>query len=71
MALYCVTCGVRQPDDDPPLKPGVVCVACEKSDTFTTLAPAPKLVAWRDLITPEDRRYLRTLKIAVDLEEKA
>lgn len=64
MALYCVLCGKPQPDDDPPLKPGVLCAHCQQSDTFTTLAPPPQLRPWEVDMTPNDVRYLRSLKIS-------
>jgi hypothetical protein len=67
MALYCVACGKQQPDDDPPLKPGVVCVGCKQSDTFTTLAPPTKLRPWVvDIASVADKRYLKSLKISPD-----
>lgn len=64
MALYCVACGKQQPDDDPPLTKGAMCVGCKTSNTFTTLAPPGLVRAWDLDITPSDQRYLHSLKIS-------
>lgn len=64
MALYCVACAMAQPDDDPPLTPGVMCVHCKTCNTFTTLAPPSKLKPWDSEITASDQKYLRNMKIS-------
>ena len=63
MALYCVSCGCQQPEDNPPLRPGVVCVACQQIVDFTTQPPTNRWQAQQDY-TLMDRRFLKSLRIA-------
>lgn len=64
MALYCVACAAQQPEDNPPLTKGAMCVRCKTCNTFTTLAPPGQVRPWDLDITPADQRFLRGLKIS-------
>lgn len=61
VALYCTTCGEMQSPEDPPLTKDAVCPHCKTSKEFTTLVPPPK---WKGELTPEDRRFLRSVRIS-------
>lgn len=64
MALFCVACGHEQPEDDPPLTKGAMCVQCKTCNTFTTMAPPSHLKPWDGEITASDLKYLRSMKIS-------
>lgn len=67
--LFCTSCGAAQPEDNPPLKPGVRCVKCQQSSDYTTIEPT---LAWKAKqgLTENDKRFLRSLRIAPEDKKK-